>query len=135
MRRPESSIARYGIPAARFDELVSPEILDRIRRDASRALHSAAIALNDAPVDAPAETVNRVCGSGLQAVVHATEAIKVGYTDYDYSTAFSGWHISPGPAMPGQSWEDAYDLSKNPMLQYGFPATVKTTYASIEVKF
>src|SRR5436190_3499774 len=33
------------------------------------------------PVDAPAETVNRVCGSGLQAVVHAVEAIRVGYTD------------------------------------------------------
>ena len=37
--------------------------------------------------------------------------------------------------MPGQSWEDAYDLSKTPMLQYGFPAAVKTMYASIEVKF
>ena len=33
------------------------------------------------PVDVPAETVNRVCGSGLQAVVHATEAIRVGYVD------------------------------------------------------
>src|SRR5690242_20671503 len=33
------------------------------------------------PVDVPAETVNRVCGSGLQAVVHAVEAIRVGYTD------------------------------------------------------
>jgi acetyl-CoA C-acetyltransferase len=33
------------------------------------------------PVDIPAETVNRVCGSGLQAVVHAVEAIKVGYTE------------------------------------------------------
>jgi acetyl-CoA C-acetyltransferase len=33
------------------------------------------------PVETPAETVNRVCGSGLQAVVHATEAIKVGYTE------------------------------------------------------
>src|SRR5512142_945437 len=32
------------------------------------------------PVDVPGETINRVCGSGLQAVVHATEAIKVGYT-------------------------------------------------------
>ena len=32
------------------------------------------------PVEAPAETINRVCGSGLQAVVHAVEAIKVGYT-------------------------------------------------------
>src|ERR1041385_282617 len=32
-------------------------------------------------VEVPAETVNRVCGSGLQAVVHAVEAIRVGYTD------------------------------------------------------
>ena len=33
------------------------------------------------PVDVPAETVNRVCGSGLQAVVHAVEAVKSGYVD------------------------------------------------------
>ena len=33
------------------------------------------------PVEVPAETVNRVCGSGLQAVVHAVEALKVGYVD------------------------------------------------------
>jgi len=32
-------------------------------------------------VEIPAETVNRVCGSGLQAVVHAVEAIRVGYVD------------------------------------------------------
>ena len=61
-------------------------------------------------------------------------AFRLGYLDYKYSHAFSGWHISPA-AAPGQTWEDAYDLNKNPMLQYGFPATVKTTYASIEVKF
>jgi acetyl-CoA C-acetyltransferase len=30
--------------------------------------------------ETPAETINRVCGSGLQAVVHAAEAIRVGYT-------------------------------------------------------
>ena len=33
------------------------------------------------PIDVPAETINRVCGSGLQAVVHAAEAIRVGYVD------------------------------------------------------
>jgi acetyl-CoA C-acetyltransferase len=33
------------------------------------------------PVDVPAETINRVCGSGLQAVVHAVEALKAGYVD------------------------------------------------------
>jgi acetyl-CoA C-acetyltransferase len=33
------------------------------------------------PVDVPGETVNRVCGSGLQAVVHAVEAVKAGFID------------------------------------------------------
>lgn len=33
------------------------------------------------PVDTPAETVNRVCGSGLAAVVHASEAVRVGSAD------------------------------------------------------
>jgi acetyl-CoA C-acetyltransferase len=33
------------------------------------------------PIEVPAETVNRVCGSGLQAVVHAVEALRIGYVD------------------------------------------------------
>ncbi len=33
------------------------------------------------PVEVPAETINRVCGSGLSAVVHAVEALKCGYVD------------------------------------------------------
>src|SRR4029453_7257158 len=33
------------------------------------------------PGEGPAETINRVCGSGLQAVVHAVEAVKAGYID------------------------------------------------------
>jgi acetyl-CoA C-acetyltransferase len=33
------------------------------------------------PAEVPGETINRVCGSGMQAVVHAVEAIRVGYVD------------------------------------------------------
>lgn len=33
------------------------------------------------PQEVPGETVNRVCGSGLQAVIHAVEATRVGYTE------------------------------------------------------
>jgi acetyl-CoA C-acetyltransferase len=33
------------------------------------------------PKEVPGETVNRVCGSGLQAVVHAVEAMQTGYID------------------------------------------------------
>jgi acetyl-CoA C-acetyltransferase len=33
------------------------------------------------PNEVPGEVINRVCGSGLQAVVHAVEAIRIGYVD------------------------------------------------------
>jgi acetyl-CoA C-acetyltransferase len=33
------------------------------------------------PIEVPAETINRVCGSGLQAVAHAAEALNMGYVD------------------------------------------------------
>src|SRR5262245_33900209 len=55
------------------------------------------------PVETPAETVNRVCGSGLQAVVHAVEAIRVGYID----TIVAGGTESMSNApylLPGARW-------------------------------
>jgi acetyl-CoA C-acetyltransferase len=55
------------------------------------------------PVDVPAETVNRVCGSGLQAVVHAVEAICVGYVH----TVVAGGTESMSNApylLPGARW-------------------------------
>src|SRR5215813_9518813 len=55
------------------------------------------------PVQVPAETVNRVCGSGLQAVVHAVEAIRVGYVD----TVVAGGTESMSNApylLPGARW-------------------------------
>jgi acetyl-CoA C-acetyltransferase len=33
------------------------------------------------PVEVPGETINRVCGSGMSAVVHAIEAVKAGFVD------------------------------------------------------
>ena len=33
------------------------------------------------PQEVPAETINRVCGSGLQAVVHAVEGVRLGYVN------------------------------------------------------
>ncbi|MBL0211622.1 MAG: DUF3373 family protein [Holophagaceae bacterium] len=55
-------------------------------------------------------------------------ALRAGYIDYKYSTAFSGWHIAPMAL-------ENFDLSKNPMMQYAFPAGIKNTYLALEVKF
>jgi acetyl-CoA C-acetyltransferase len=55
------------------------------------------------PVDAPAETINRVCGSGLQAVVHAVEAIKVGYTPMVVAGGTESMSSAPY-LLPGARW-------------------------------
>jgi acetyl-CoA C-acetyltransferase len=55
------------------------------------------------PVDVPAETVNRVCGSGLQAVVHAVEAVRVGYTNLIVAGGTESMSNAPY-ALKGARW-------------------------------
>jgi acetyl-CoA C-acetyltransferase len=55
------------------------------------------------PVSVPAETVNRVCGSGLQAVVHATEATRVGYAQLIVAGGTESMSQAPY-LLPGARW-------------------------------
>ena len=55
------------------------------------------------PVDVPAETVNRVCGSGLQAVVHAVEGVRIGYTDVIIAGGTESMSNAPY-ALKGARW-------------------------------
>jgi acetyl-CoA C-acetyltransferase len=72
------AIVRAGVQAADIGDAVMGCVLQ-----AGNGMNVARQAALKAglPVDVPAETVNRVCGSGLQAVVHAMEAIRAGYVD------------------------------------------------------
>ena len=72
------AIARAGVPPADIGGAVMGCVLQ-----AGNGMNVARQAGLKAglPVEVPGETVNRVCGSGLQAVVHAVEAIRVGYVD------------------------------------------------------
>jgi acetyl-CoA C-acetyltransferase len=72
------AVARAGIKAADVGDVVMGCVLQ-----AGNGMNVARQAALKAglPVEVPAETVNRVCGSGMQAVVHAVEAIRVGYVD------------------------------------------------------
>jgi acetyl-CoA C-acetyltransferase len=55
------------------------------------------------PTDVPAETINRVCGSGLQAVVHAVEAVRSGYTNVVVAGGTESMSNAPF-AMKGARW-------------------------------
>ena len=72
------AVARAGIPADAVGEVIMGCVLQggagmNVARQASLKA--------GLPASVPAETVNRVCGSGLTAVVHAVEAVRCGYTD------------------------------------------------------
>ena len=72
------AVARAGVPPADIGDAVMGCVLQ-----AGNGMNVARQASLKAglPVEVPGETVNRVCGSGMQAVVHAVEAIRVGYVD------------------------------------------------------
>ena len=55
------------------------------------------------PADVPAETVNRVCGSGLQAVAHAVEGVRSGYADTIVAGGTESMSSAPY-ALKGARW-------------------------------
>jgi acetyl-CoA C-acetyltransferase len=78
------------------------------------------------PVEVPGMTVNRVCGSGLQAVVHAVEAVKAGYVDLILAGGTESMSNAPF-LLTGARW--GYRLGNgvvvDSMLQEGLTCAIK----------
>jgi acetyl-CoA C-acetyltransferase len=94
------AIARAGVKPADVGDVVMGCVL---QAGAGMNVARQAALKAGLPVEVPGETVNRVCGSGLQAVVHAVEAIRVGYVD----TLLAGGTESMSNApylLPGARW-------------------------------
>jgi len=72
------ALVRANVPAESLDDVIMGCVL---QAGAGMNVARQAALKAGVPVDVPAETVNRVCGSGLQAVVHAVEAIAAGAGD------------------------------------------------------
>src|SRR3984885_8181978 len=70
------AIARAHVTPADVDDVVMGCVL---QAGAGMNVARQAALKAGVPQEVPGETINRVCGSGLQAVVHAVEAIHVGY--------------------------------------------------------
>ena len=70
------ALARAVVPPADLDDVLMGCVLQ-----AGVGMNVARQAALKAgvPVEVPAETINRVCGSGLQAVLHAVEGVRSGY--------------------------------------------------------
>ena len=84
------------------------------------------------PVAVPGETINRVCGSGLQAVVHAVEAIRVGYVDLMVAGGTESMSNAPY-LLPNARW--GYRMGHGPvvdsMLAEGLTCAIKGCHMGI----
>lgn len=69
------AIRRAGIPAERIDEVIMGNV---VQAGSGQAPARQAALGGGVPADVPAFTVNKVCGSGLKAVMLAAQAIKAG---------------------------------------------------------
>jgi acetyl-CoA C-acetyltransferase len=72
------AIARAGIHAKDVGDVMMGCVL---QAGAGMNVARQAALTAGVPVEVPAETINRVCGSGMSAVVHAVEAVKAGFVD------------------------------------------------------
>ena len=70
------AIARAGVNPAHIGDVIMGCVL---QAGAGMNVARQAALRAGVPVEVPAETINRVCGSGMSAVVHAVEAVKAGF--------------------------------------------------------
>src|SRR5215207_9606358 len=73
------ALERSGIDASKVDNVVMGNVIQTHEGAPYLARHVALDA--GVPIEAPALTLNRLCGSGLQAMVSATQSIKLGESE------------------------------------------------------
>ncbi len=76
----EAAIARSGVPKDRFDEVVFGNVIQTSADAIYLARHVGLRA--GLPVGVPALIVNRLCGSGLQAILSAAQSLALGTATY-----------------------------------------------------
>src|SRR4051812_5939230 len=101
-----ATAARAAIDRAQLEpEQVEQVVFGNVIHTAPEDMYMARVVGINAgvPKEAPAFTVNRLCGTGVQAIVSAAQAIQVG--DADVVLAGGAESMSRGPYwMPGARW-------------------------------
>jgi acetyl-CoA C-acetyltransferase len=95
------ALRRSGIAPAEVGHVVFGQVIQTEPRDC----YIARVAAVDAgiPVETPAFTVNRLCGSGLQAIISAAQSVRLG--DCDVAVAGGAENMSRAPFQaPSVRW-------------------------------
>jgi acetyl-CoA C-acetyltransferase len=103
------ALSRAGVEPAEIGHAVFGHVINTEPRD--MYLARVAAVNGGLPVETPALTLNRLCGSGLQAIVSAAQAILLG--DADAALAGGAEVMSRGPyTVPGMRWGARMNDSK-----------------------
>jgi acetyl-CoA C-acetyltransferase len=95
------ALARAGVAPAEIGHVVFGQVIQTEPKD----MYVSRVAAVNAgiPVETPAMTVNRLCGSGLQAIVSAAQAIMLG--DCEIAVGGGSESMSRAPySAPGMRW-------------------------------
>jgi acetyl-CoA C-acetyltransferase len=96
-----AAVARAGVEPGEIGHAVFGHVINTEPHD--MYLARVAAIKGGLPVETPALTLNRLCGSGLQAIVSAAQAILLG--DADAALAGGAEVMSRGPyTVPGMRW-------------------------------
>ena len=95
----KEAVARAGVESARVGHVVFGNVIHTDPHDMYLARVAAVKA--GLPVETPALTLNRLCGSGLQAIVSAAQSILLG----DIDVAVAGGAPTTRPSRP---WTPAH---------------------------
>ncbi|MCL1595425.1 MAG: 3-oxoadipyl-CoA thiolase, partial [Actinomycetia bacterium] len=99
-------VASSGIDPARIDDVYFGDA-NQAGED-NRNVARMAILLAGLPVEVPGSTINRLCGSGMEAIGHASRAIKVGAADIVIAGGVESMSRAPKVMAKAQS---PYDRS------------------------
>ncbi|RVU05752.1 acetyl-CoA C-acyltransferase [Novosphingobium umbonatum] len=95
------ALARSGVPAQDVGHVVMGQVIPSSAKDAYLARVAALKA--GIPVETPALTVNRLCGSGLQAIISAAQMMQLG--EASVAVAGGAESMSNAPYLDhGQRW-------------------------------
>jgi acetyl-CoA acyltransferase 2 len=89
----ESAIARSGVPKERIDDVVFGNVIQSSADAIYLARHVGLRA--GVPVGVPALTLNRLCGSGLQAILTAASSLRLGEATYAIAGGTENMSQSP----------------------------------------
>ncbi|WP_179403264.1 acetyl-CoA C-acyltransferase family protein [Burkholderia guangdongensis] len=96
-----AALERSGVPAADIGHVVMGNVIPTEPKDAYLSRVSAMDA--GIPKEVPAFNVNRLCGSGLQAIINAAQSIMLG--DADFAVGGGAESMSRGPFItPAARW-------------------------------